>query len=638
MKILLLAILTLCLTCACYAQNIIKTGVYNNNGGKAAILASNELCKYLSQMTGKTYTTTNTKSQAGFILNINQKIKPDGFQISYSNGQLIIEGGNSRGCLYGAYEALENFGITWTLPTKRYENIPKVSNLKWKSGTIKSQPALDRRGYTLANVDDTEYILDFIEYMAKQKCNYLFMHNISLSSGRMEKVKAALNDREMYFAYGGHGLPGMLPRNLFESHPEYFRMANGVRKNDYNFCPSSDAALDIVAENVKNWMSIYTALADSVVFQIWADDLAGNGWCECDKCKKYSESEQYLMSLNGIAKRLKTSKDKISFLSYHTTLPAPINVTADNNFVPLMYAPRERCYNHTIDGCQINKEYENYFINNAKVFPKNADIFEYYFDCVLFRQMSVPLQNIIGKDVTKYIANGASGMVPLHFGRFSDLAYGINTYVTAKAMWRGGEDKKDTDNFCKEMYGNAWKEMRTYYNELETLAGTAYEACEYEAIENPDLRYPMVPPYTNAYKSFNKKRSEDIIKAITAERIKKTEEAINKAYQETNDIQRERVIEQKAMWAYTKDEIDVIKSTVYVSAQLEDALKSNNNNLKDNLIDICNTASQKAIDNAATLKTSIQAFGCQKAEGDVEKPAMASGIQNMAEKLKESKK
>ena len=56
----------------------------------------------------------------------------------------------------------------------------------------------------------------------------------------------------IYVEYQEHAMAELLPRALYDGHPEYFRMdEQGNRVNDYNCCPSSAEAMEIIARNAK---------------------------------------------------------------------------------------------------------------------------------------------------------------------------------------------------------------------------------------------------------------------------------------------------------------------------------------------------------------------------------------------------
>ena len=68
-----------------------------------------------------------------------------------------------------------------------------------------------------------------------------------------------------------HAIQELLPRSLFSSHPEYFRMnSSGVRTSDYNCCPSSAAALEIIGNNAVAAASQLVSTTGKYYF--WQDD------------------------------------------------------------------------------------------------------------------------------------------------------------------------------------------------------------------------------------------------------------------------------------------------------------------------------------------------------------------------------
>ena len=52
--------------------------------------------------------------------------------------------------------------------------------------------------------------------------------------------------------YEIHAVSYLLPRELFGSHPEYFRAdESGIRHQQSNFCVSNDEAMEIVVNNAE---------------------------------------------------------------------------------------------------------------------------------------------------------------------------------------------------------------------------------------------------------------------------------------------------------------------------------------------------------------------------------------------------
>ena len=103
--------------------------------------------------------------------------------------------------------------------------------------------------------------------------------------------------------YELHSMGYLMPKSLFESNPEYFRVdKNGERNADYNFCVSNSEALEIICKNaVTLAQNLYNSSSN---FYFWVDD-GHDVFCNCDKCKLISPSNQALTITNAIARALK---------------------------------------------------------------------------------------------------------------------------------------------------------------------------------------------------------------------------------------------------------------------------------------------------------------------------------------------
>ena len=104
-----------------------------------------------------------------------------------------------------------------------------------------------------------------------------------------------------------HAMAELLPRAIYDEHPEYFRMdEQGNRVNDYNCCPSSQEALEIIARNAKARAEKYPPTNHKYYF--WLDD--GGNKCFCDKCRDLNDSDQALLIENRIIEALREVDDK----------------------------------------------------------------------------------------------------------------------------------------------------------------------------------------------------------------------------------------------------------------------------------------------------------------------------------------
>ena len=141
--------------------------------------------------------------------------------------------------------------------------------------------------------------------------------------------------------YEFHAVGYLLPRELFASHPEYFRMnEEGVRTPDFNLCFSNADAVAVVKRRAKELAKqLYRS---EKKFYFWADDAKGST-CSCEKCRRYSPSDKNLFLMNEIlgAIREEIPDARLACLAYQDTINVPEKIRpADGIF--LEYAPIDR--------------------------------------------------------------------------------------------------------------------------------------------------------------------------------------------------------------------------------------------------------------------------------------------------------
>lgn len=537
-------------------------------GGKSLEFGAIELCRYLNIMTGHDYSVTRDTHEACLIaLQIDQGLKPDGYRIRSREGVISISGGSSRGCMYGIYRLLYELGCRWPLPGKQYEVVPKRSRISWARPMLKSEPAVRRRGVSIYVSDsDIEPVLEMVDYMAKNGYNLLYFHWNGNSSNTMSNqlLVDALSEREMGFEFGGHLLPGLLPRELFETKPEYFRMENGVRTPNQNMCPSSAGGADIIAANAQKYMDIITRYSQPETLHLYSDDLGAGGWCSCPLCAKLSEPDQSVKILNMLTQRIKLGEIKLGYPAYHGTLKPPTGVQVSSS-IRLAYGPRERCYRHALGECEANKAYLQYYKHLIKAFQNEPETFEYYGDMILFRWLPVPLHRIIGKDIQAYIKAGVDCITPLWFERYSNWAYGLNFYVLGKATWRGKSDPKDVEDYCLAVYGPAERSMKQYFDMLSILTATAMQTCGYAV--GTDLRgAPVDQPFASSH-------AAQLKPLLSESHMNKIESLLKDALVVASEPYRTRVQEQYLLFQYAKLETHNIYTQVRLTGDCVEALK-----------------------------------------------------------------
>lgn len=193
-----------------------------------------------------------------------------------------------------------------------------------------------------------------------------------------------------------HSMGDLLPRSLFEKYPEMFRMNDkGIRVKDYNCCPHSKEALEVITENAVKYAKILTPT--TMRFFYWIDDAVP--MCHCDLCKGFSDSDQALIIENAIIRALKRvyPTATLAHLAYVNTLTPPALIKPEPGifleFAPI-YRRWDRSLNDKTAGKEAPKQDKGGFFSheqtleklyaNLEVFPATtAQVLEYWLDVSL---------------------------------------------------------------------------------------------------------------------------------------------------------------------------------------------------------------------------------------------------------------
>jgi hypothetical protein len=411
----------------------------------------------------------------------------DGFEFRIDRNTLQIIGANGRSCLYGAYALLEAQG--WRFPVPGQERFEQGSfrAAAWRQLHGKTEASFQFRGLSILSFSNEE-VAAVIDWMGKQRLNSIFLGH----AGESEQVKALLVDieqRGIRVEVGGHVLDEFLPLELFQQHPEYFRMQGGQRREDGNFCTNNPETLKIVVENALKFVREIPA---AQVFHFWPEDVTGGSWCECDACKGLSAAEQLLRAVNAIADGLAQERPgaAVDFILYHDTLELSETMQPRPNVFAL-YAPRERCYTHGIGdtNCAHNAWYASRLTAARQPFNGRMSVFEYYCDFILWRCLGIAVPTTITADLPWYKSLGIDQVQALHFGQFSNWAYPLNAFAFARASW-DLTLKRDViaTQFCHARYGEHSRAMLQAYFSFEqvSLAALTYDGYGKDAYDLRD--------------------------------------------------------------------------------------------------------------------------------------------------------
>jgi hypothetical protein len=240
-----------------------------------------------------------------------------------------------------------------------------------------------------------------------------------IDSQKNDEVKALFDiatENGLNIEYELHAASYLLPRELFDTHPEYFRVdVNGERTTNANFCVSNKEALDFVSNRAAELAEALYASSDK--FYFWLDD-GKDLHCHCEKCRELSSSDQQLILMNRILEELRKEDPEatLAYLAYYGTLTPPEKVKpADGIF--LEYAPIDRDFHKPLaDATDEKNAAQNKHLRALlDTFGKDgAKVLDYWLDNSLFSNWTkppkvfTPDEAVIQADFAYYRALGFS--------------------------------------------------------------------------------------------------------------------------------------------------------------------------------------------------------------------------------------
>lgn len=448
-----------------------------------ARLAATELQRTIQRIGGPALS-FQSEGASGPAIRLSHGVSGDGFRRWYADGILQLAGDGPRGLLYAVYDLLEAVGCRWVLPGFDGEHLPHYDELELPSETLEQQPSFAGRCLILGHDYYLRDAEDWIIWAARNRFNTIFFHTIDeplalaachLSAWQSvrEKLLPLLRERSMTIELGGHGLAALVPRKLFKVSPEAFRFDGTKRTPDHNFCPSSPEAQALLRRNGR---SFFLANPEADIYHLWADDIVGGGWCQCEKCASLSPSDQALLSINILAQELARLKPeaRIAHLAYHDTLAAPSRVEVLPQVV-LTYAPRMRSYGHAFGDpdSPVNSEQLQALKDNLAYFASSerpeigTRVFEYYLDGLLFKAVAPPTASLMREDIRAYKAAGVHTMQALMVNVRPWVFPPLNAYLFARLIWDCEQSEQQIlEDYVKVRAPHSPQDLLSAYNVL----------------------------------------------------------------------------------------------------------------------------------------------------------------------------
>lgn len=225
-------------------------------------------------------------------------------------------------------------------------------------------------------------------------------------------------DKGMEIELEAHALSWLLPRSLFSTHPDWFRMEQaGERTPDSNFCPSHPRALSFLTQRAGELFALLPSRSHRYFF--WMDDVAGKR-CFCPACRALSHSDQQLLACNAMLKGIRAfdPQAQLCYLAYQDTLFPPTHVQKEEGIF-LEYAPF-----HRDPDLPLSSPNSPHNVSQATALPpllaffgcQGAQVLEYWMDNSMYSRWQKPPKpfalrtEVMAQDVPFYRAMGFSNI------------------------------------------------------------------------------------------------------------------------------------------------------------------------------------------------------------------------------------
>ncbi|MBE6702876.1 MAG: DUF4838 domain-containing protein [Ruminococcaceae bacterium] len=197
--------------------------------------------------------------------------------------------------------------------------------------------------------------------------------------------------------YEVHAMSWLLPRELFATHPDWFRENEaGERVADFNLCVSAPGALTYVADRAAELAQVLRPTTHR--YHLWIDDVR-NSFCHCEKCRNLTPSDQALTVYNALLKGIRRVDPLATqcYLAYQNTEATPVSVKPDEGIF-LEYAPFDRDFHTPLsDKSSEKNQRETAPVPELLRFfgKENAKVLEYWLDNSLFSKWKKPPQAFV---------------------------------------------------------------------------------------------------------------------------------------------------------------------------------------------------------------------------------------------------
>lgn len=461
--------------------------------------------------------------------------RDDAFRLELAGGKLLIQGSNPRSCLIAFYRFLYELGLRFPRPGRRYEHIPEELKLPAEL-RLEEKASYRHRGVCIEGADSVGNVLDFIDWLPKIYCNSFFLqffypydflkkwyHHLNNPLIRPEKYELAehlphnqamaeamtkrgiLHQRVGHgwtakaLGYDGLGWDKTEDNEAIEAHRERAAEIKGERGLFYgrplmtNLCLANKEAREAFASSVADYAEEHPEVD---VLHVWlADSL--NSVCECEKCRKTTPADQYVLLLNETDALLtkRGIKTKICFLIYLDLLWPPLKNKLENpdRFI-LMYAPITRTFEKSLAAAAYPPELPlKPYVRNKLVLPVSVEenltflhawqerqktdsfIYDYPLGRAHYGDLGyMKIARVIAEDTAQLERLGLNGYISCQELRTA-LPSALPDYMLGHKLWQKKTPAEPLiDDYFRSCYGTFGREVKKALEALSSLSNTDY--------------------------------------------------------------------------------------------------------------------------------------------------------------------
>ena len=362
------------------------------------------------------------------------RLDRDGFIIrDMDKENLVITGGGALGTLFGVMEFLERYaGVMWVWPGKYGTVMPRKKEFKASVVPQREEPAFRVRQLGV---------------------------DISMAHFFRFAIRNTSDERAQY----SHNINKTMPPKLWEKHPEYFNMLNGVRRKPVKMkrqaCTSNPDVVRLFIAGAKRY---FKRFPERESFSVAQSD--GGHFCECPQCRALDVpgvpgvTDRYFTFVNQVAAGIAKEYPRkfIASLAYGDgTQEPPVKISLRPNVIPCLVIPSMTDPERSVqEWAKKATSLYAYFHLHGRENPKlYASVFARYL-------------RFLKKNKVVGICGELHPALPKLNGSYE--IDGPRSWIIAKLIWDPHRDPGVLlKEFCSRFYGAAAAPMERYYQTLE---------------------------------------------------------------------------------------------------------------------------------------------------------------------------